>query len=128
MAVSLNLRVVPGSYGIARLDSEAALPAWAGGEGFWTIIRADDEMTVVCLQDRIPDDIQSVKGWACLRTVGPFAFNATGIVSALIAPLSAQGIGVFVVCTYDGEHLLVSERDMDRSKELLVANGHSFVG
>ncbi|MBC7281407.1 MAG: ACT domain-containing protein [Hoeflea sp.] len=128
MDVSLTLKVVPGSYGIARLAPQAALPAWAGGEGFWALIRADDEITVVCLQDRIPGDIQSDKGWACLRTVGPFAFDATGIVSALIAPLSAQGIGVFVVCTYDGEHLLVSERDLDRSMALLEASGHRVVG
>ncbi|KGF66973.1 amino acid-binding protein [Hoeflea sp. BAL378] len=128
MAVSLTLKVVPGSYGIARLDPQAAPPAWAGGEGFWALIRADDEITVVCLQDRIPGHIQSDRGWACLRTVGPFAFDATGIVSALIAPLSDDHIGVFVVCTFDGEHLLLSERDLDRSMALLEANGHRFLG
>ena len=126
MELSLRLRPVPGRYGITRLAADAAIPDWAGGAGFWAVIRADDEITIVCLQDRIPDGAESSRDWLCLRTIGPFAFDATGIVSSLIAPLSDAGIGVFVVCTYDGEHLLVAERDMVKSVALLEARGHRF--
>ena len=127
MELSLRLRRVPGRYGIARLAPDAAIPDWAGGAGFWAVIRAEDEITIVCLQQRIPEVTESSRDWLCLRTIGPFAFDATGIVSSLIAPLSDAGIGVFVVCTYDGEHLLVAERDMARSMALLEARGHRFV-
>jgi hypothetical protein len=47
--------------------------------------------------------------------------------SSLVAPLSAAGIGVFVLCTFDGEHLLVAERDIAQASALLEANGHRFV-
>jgi uncharacterized protein len=127
MAGSLRLRLVPGRYGIARLAQDAAVPGWAGGEGFRAVVQADDETTIVCLQERIPDEIESSRDWLCLRTVGPFAFDAAGIVSSLVAPLSAAGIGVFVLCTFDGEHLLVAERDMAQASALLEANGHRFV-
>ena len=127
MGVSLRLRAVPGRYGIARLAPDAAAPDWAGGKGFWAVIRADDEITIVCLQERIPDKTESSRDWLCLRTIGPFAFDATGIVSSLVAPLSAADIGVFVVCTYDGEHLLVAEADMEKATALLEASGHRFV-
>ncbi|WP_339759218.1 ACT domain-containing protein [uncultured Hoeflea sp.] len=127
MADSLRLRMVPGRYGIARLAQDAAVPGWAGGEGFRAVVQADDETTIVCLQERIPDEIESSRDWLCLRTVGPFAFDAAGIVSSLVAPLSAAGIGVFVLCTFDGEHLLVAERDMAQASALLEANGHRFV-
>lgn len=126
MELSLRLRRVPGRYGIVRLAPDATIPDWAGGAGFWAVIRAEDEITIVCLQDRIPDGAESSRDWLCLRTIGPFAFDATGIVSSLIAPLSDADIGVFVVCTYDGEHLLVAERDMARSMALLEARGHRF--
>lgn len=127
MGVLLRLRAVPGRYGIARLAPDAVVPDWAGGEGLWAVIRADDEITIVCLQDRIPDKTESSRDWLCLRTIGPFAFDATGIVSSLIAPLSEAGIGVFVLCTYDGEHLLVAERDMEKAMAVLEASGHRFV-
>ena len=127
MARSLRLGLVPGRYGVARLAPDAPVPGWAGGDGFWALVRADDEITVVCLEERIPDTVEAQRGWRCLRTIGPFAFDDTGIVSSLIAPLSDAGIGVFVVCTFDGEHLLVAESDLDRSKSILAAGGHSFV-
>lgn len=120
--------MVPGRYGIARLGPDAPVPGWAGGSGFWAVVRADDEITVVCLEDRIPDTVETQRGWRCLRTVGPFAFDDSGIVRSLIAPLSDAEICIFVVCTYDGEHLLVAESDLDRSKSILAAEGHSFVG
>ncbi len=122
----LNLRMVAGRYGIARLAADAALPNWADGAGFTAIARAEDELTVVCLAERIPLDVQADRDWVCLRTIGPFGFDATGIVQALIAPLSENGVGVFVVCTFDGEHLLMAAKDEARARDVLVAAGHRF--
>jgi len=59
--------------------------------------------------------------------IARLAQDAAGIVSSLVAPLSAAGISVFVLCTFDGEHLLVAERDMAQASALLEANGHRFV-
>lgn len=122
----LNLRLVPGRYAIAQLPPDDAIPAWADGPGFVALSRADDELTVVCLENRVPEGTKVQPGWACLRTVGPFAFDAAGIVTTLIAPLSDDGLGVFVVCTFDGEHLLLAERDLARARALLIAAGHRF--
>lgn len=125
--MQLSLRLVPGRYAIAQLPPDAAIPPWADGPGFVAIARADDELTVVCFEDRVPEGTTMQSGWACLRTVGPFAFEAAGIVSALIAPLSVDGLGVFVVCTFDGEHLLLAEHDLAQARSLLVTAGHRFV-
>lgn len=127
MTVKLKLRFVPGRYAVTRLGADAAIPAWTSGPGFCAIIRADDELTIVCSDTRVPDGVEAERGWICLRTVGPFDFQATGIVQSLIAPLSSNGIGVFVVCTFDGEHLLIAEPDRDRAIGLLIAAGHSFL-
>lgn len=56
--------------------------------------------------------------------VGPFAFGATGIVLAVVRPLSEGRIGVFVVSTYDGGHLLVKHADLEQASKLLVLAGH----
>ncbi|WP_306151444.1 ACT domain-containing protein [Roseovarius sp. MMSF_3281] len=101
MAMALTLRWVPGVYGLARLAPDACLPAWIRGPGFVSLSWADDEVTVIC--------------------------DAAGIVQALIAPLSDNGIGVFVICTFDGEHLLIRQMDKPRAVALLQEAGHRFL-
>jgi hypothetical protein len=127
MPTPLKLRFVPGRYSVARLAPDSSIPGWASGPGFSAIIRADDELTIVCHEDRVPEGVEAEHGWACLRTIGPFDFQATGIVHFLIGPLSSNGIGVFVVCTFDGEHVLIADRDRDKARSLLTAAGHNFV-
>jgi uncharacterized protein len=124
---TITLRVVPGIYGIARMAQDAPIPSWASGPGFSAMIRADDELTLVCLQNRIPDDVESALHWRCLRSVGPFSFSASGIVLSIIAPLSAQGIGIFVVCTFDGEHVLVADQHWEASLKCLEDAGHLVI-
>lgn len=128
MPVSLQLHTVPGAYAIAQLPPGAPIPAWASGPGFSAIVRASDELSIVCLQARVPAGVTAVPDWICLRTVGPFDFEAAGIVYALIGPLSTEGIGVFVVCTFDGEHLLIARKDRERAEALLRAAGHHWDG
>jgi hypothetical protein len=128
MNQKLQLRFVPGTYSIARLAADAPIPDWFVGAGMSALVRADDELTLVCLSERIPPEIKPDGPWNCLRSVGPFAFDATGIVKALVTPLSDAGIGVFVLCTFDGEHLLVPQRDTDRAVAALTAAGHDFLG
>jgi hypothetical protein len=127
MPISLKLRLVAGRYAVVRLASDSPIPHWVSGPGFSAIVRADDELTVVCLEDRVPEGTEAERGWACLRTIGPFDFQATGIVHSLVNPLSSNGIGVFVICTYDGEHLLVAGSDRQKAVDLLVAAGHVFI-
>jgi len=124
---AINLRAVPGVFSVARLSPDATLPAWFDGPGFSAMVRSDDELTLVCLQDRVPTHVEVEPNWRCFRSLGPIPFNATGILQSLIQPISEQGIGVFVLCTFDGEHILVPEKDWDRAGRLLEEAGHRFV-
>jgi len=124
MNTGLRLRRVQGRYGIARLAANAPTPGWIDGPGLAAMVRADDELTVVCAVDRIPEHVEQDAPWTCVRSVGPFDFQTTGIVRSLVAPLSENGIGVFVLCTFDGEHLLVAERDAEMAFAVLEDAGH----
>lgn len=126
LPMTLQLRTVPGRYAVAQLPPDAPIPPWVNGPGFSAIVRASDELTIVCLQERVPAEVRAERDWICLRTVGPFDFQATGIVHTLIQPLSTQGVGVFVVCTFDGEHLLIAARDEEKARELLQVAGHQW--
>lgn len=65
-----------------------------------------------------------VGGWSCFKLQGPFAFDETGIVLSVIKPLSTNGVGIFVVSTFDGDHLLVKSSDLEKARNLLVNAGH----
>lgn len=82
---------------------------------------------MVCLQERVPAHVQAERDWKAFRFVGPFAFGATGIVLSVVQPLSEAGVGVFVVSTFDGDHLLLQERDAAAGQALLLAAGHTVL-
>ena len=126
-AQRIRLKHVHGSYGIARLEADAPIPHWLEGPGLTALVRADDELTIICSIERIPSDVQIDGPWSCFRSVGPFDFQTTGIVQSLVNPLSDAGLGVFVLCTFDGEHVLVAERDFENARNLLIEAGHSFI-
>lgn len=123
---SITLAPLPSLYAIVRLAPHEAIPPWADGDGFVSIARTRDELSITCLQQRVPNGVglQIDAGWVALRFVGPFAFGETGIILSVIRPLSENGIGVFVVSTFDGDHLLIKQDDLDPARALLIAAGH----
>ena len=127
MAARVRLKRLAGSYAVSQLDPCAPIPTWADGEGFVSVSRSDDELSIVCRAERVPGDVRHESGWACYKFLGPFAFDETGIVSAVIAPLSDAGIGIFIVSTFDGDHMLVKAADSAGAKPLLAAAGHTLL-
>lgn len=124
---SVKLARLVGDYAVSRLAPSVAIPDWADGPGFVSISRSAEELSVVCSAGRVPPGIQQDAGWTCYRFVGPFAFDQTGIVSSVIGPLSHAGIGIFVVSTFDGDHMLIKEADRARAEGILQASGHSLL-
>ena len=123
--MGLRLRLLDGAYTVARLDALARIPDWADGPGFVSISRTDDELSVICLSDRVPADIQQDGEWACLKLLGPFAFDQSGIMMAVIRPLSQAGMGVLVVASFDTDHLLVKPAHLAAARGLLAEAGHA---
>jgi hypothetical protein len=50
------------------------------------------------------------------------------VVAGLTAPLAAAGFSVFVLSTYDTDHLLVRDVSLDDAVAALTAAGHSITG
>ena len=125
MSPCLLLIELDGAYGIARLGPSEVVPDWANGSGFVSVSRSDEELSVVCRADRIPEDIRHDSGWSCFKFQGPFDFGETGIMLSVIKPLSEEGIGVFVVSTFDTDYLLVKAVSRVRVVELLAEAGHT---
>jgi hypothetical protein len=127
MAAKIDLRQLSGIYAICKLSPASPIPDWTDGEGFVSISRTGEELSIVCQSERIPPGIQASRGWRCWQFIGPFAFNETGITLSVIRPLSESDIGVFLVSTFDTDYLLIQEQDMETAKTVLLRAGHTLV-
>ncbi len=123
----LRIKRLGGVYGIAQMSHLERIPDWVDGEGFVYITRTDDELSLVCLEDRIPPDVKVDRDWVCFKFLGPFAFGDAGVLQSVIQPLSENGIGKFVVSTFDGDIILLKETDVEVGVKVLREAGHSIV-
>ncbi|MGE0280988.1 MAG: ACT domain-containing protein [Rhizobiaceae bacterium] len=123
----LRLETLPEAYAVSRLGPAERIPAWADEPGFVSISRTEDELSIVCVAERVPADIKSDGPWTCFKLVGPFAFNETGIALAAIQPLAEAGIGIFLVSTFDTDYLLVKAENAANARHALGNAGHIFL-
>ncbi|TPL93265.1 ACT domain-containing protein [Mesorhizobium sp. B2-3-11] len=127
MTARIKLKQLTGLHAISRLQADDGIPAWADGPGFVSITRTDDELSITCLQDRVPDAVKHDRDWVAFKLQGPFAFDETGIVLSVIKPLSENGLGIFLVSTFDGDHLLVKAADEPAARGFLREAGHTLL-
>jgi hypothetical protein len=111
-----TVRILAGSYVLERpADVTEVVPradvlAVVFGPDGSTVIRRDDT----------GEDV-----WSALWN-GDEAHDvqATGMLSAIVAPLAAGGLPVWVVSSYDGDLVLVPADRLDEAAEVLQAAGH----
>jgi uncharacterized protein len=123
MATS-NLVVLVQTFAVSRLPAETPLPRWAEGGQFVSITRTPDELSVVCEEAQVPLDVKCERGWRCLKVSGPLDFSSVGILASLVEPMARAHIPVFVISTFDTDHLLIKDVDLGRSVEALRHAGH----
>lgn len=122
----LKFRRLPDAYAIARLSADAGIPGWAAQGAFTSITRTADELSIVCPAENVPPDFPSPQRWTCYKLEGPFAFSQTGILLSFIEPLSANGIPIFAISTYDTDYVLVQEEFAGVTEQALDSAGHEL--
>ena len=124
--MKIRLKKLTGLYAVAQINQQEKVPDWVDGDGFVSISRTDDELSLVCLQQRIPPEIKMDKGWICFKFQGPFAFGEAEVILSIIRPLSENGIGKFVVSTFNGDMILIKLEDVPTAITLLQEAGHTM--
>ena len=123
----LTLDVRPGEYTVARLASAADPPVslFAAEADLVSITRTDKETSVVCPSSLwAGTDGRREADWRLLSVRGPLEFTLTGIIAVLSSDLAAAGVAIFSLSTYDTDHLLVKQADLERAIRALRASGH----
>ena len=119
-----DLDLLRPTLAVCRLPAGAPAPRWAAGE-LCSVTRTPDELSVVCPEDRVPREVRREGGWRCFAVRGPLAFELTGVLASLTAPLAAAGVPVFALSTFDTDYyLLVPGERLEEARAALEAAGH----
>jgi uncharacterized protein len=110
---------------VAKLPPGEAIPAWATAGRLWCLARSEDELSIVCEDERIPADVARVeRGWHAFQISGPIPFELTGVLASLLNPLAQAGIPIFAFSTFDTDYVLVKATGFGLAQEALQRAGH----
>jgi hypothetical protein len=111
-----TLRVLEGRYVLERAASDVEIPR--DGEVL-AVVRGPDGGACMRRQDAADD------AWVALWN-GDEAHppDATGMLAAIVAPLAAGDVPVWVAASFDGDIVLIPVDRVDEASELLRRVGH----
>ncbi len=123
-AESLHLELVPEVLAIARLNSDGPIPEWALRSSFFSITKTSEELSVVCEQDYLPQEVRGERDWRALKVKGPLEFSLTGVLASVSGPLATSGVSLFAISTFDTDYILVKQDKVSRAVSALKNAGH----
>jgi hypothetical protein len=104
---SFELSLLAETFTVCHLAPDAALPEWATQGQFFSVTRTGDELSVIAETNFVPEKLRTEVSWRALKVRGPFDFSEVGVLAALVAPLTAAGVSVFTISTFETDYLLV---------------------
>jgi hypothetical protein len=112
---------------IARLAQDAPVPDWARGR-FVHVARTPDELSIVCAQAHVPQDVRHERDKVALGIEGVVPMTVVGLLAKLCTALAAARVPVFVISTYDTDWLLVDATRLDPARAALEGAGFPVHG
>ena len=122
----LSLSLMPHTYAVCQFHPDKHIPYWALLGDFVSLTRTHEELSIVCQQDNVPDEIQAERGWRCVQVQGAFDFSVAGVNASLAIPLAEADISVLAIATYATDYLLIKEENVERAIQVLEQAGHSI--
>lgn len=121
------MKLLKEKFGVCRLDKNSLIPEWSQNGNFLSVTRTSDELSIVCDEDSIPNDVKCEKDWRILKVEGPLDFSLIGILSKISTILVQKGISIFAISTYDTDYILVKDRDIKDAINSLTKEHYEII-
>ena len=121
----MRLHVRPESLAVCRLDADSDLPDWATNGTFFSISRIDEDISIVCTESVVPDDVRAERDWRAFQVEGPLDFSLTGVLSQIASPMADAGVSIFAISTFNTDYVLVRKSALEEAKRALTGSGHT---
>lgn len=123
----MKIQINRDNYAICRLDPNQEIPSWFKLDNFSTVTKTDEELSITCKSEIVPEGINCEKGWNILKILGPLDFSLIGILSKLSTILANNNIGIFVISTFDTDYILIKEENTDKAKQVLNDESYEII-
>jgi len=118
-ADKLTLEILADELAVCRLPVDAAVPNWAWAGELTSITSSDDELSLVCAAEAVPDDVVHTADWRAFKVRGPLDFSLVGVLAGLSSVLAEAEISIFAISTYDTDYVLVQGDRLDAAVSAL---------
>lgn len=127
-APSVRLSLIADDLVIARLAASTPVPPelFASSAPVISVTRTGSELSIVCPASLAPADAEIDGPWSAWYIQGPIPFGLTGVVQAVVSPLSTRGIPVFVVSTFDSDVIMAPADHAADAASALIEAGHEI--
>lgn len=127
MMNTVTLELMRETLAVCKLPANADVPDWLPNTGFVSLTRTPEELSIVCDQDVLPDDLEKGADWRAIKVQGQLDFALTGILSSIASPLADANISIFAISTFDTDYVLVQQSALDSAVKVLQDVGHTVV-
>ncbi len=127
MTEKLKFEVLVDTLGVCRLCASQSIPQWAYQGEFFSITKTTEELSIVCSEVVIPENVVCEKGWRALKIAGILDFSLVGILSVVATILAKAKVSIFAVSTYNTDYILVKAKDLEGALQALAHEGYDVV-
>ena len=120
----MTLKVINEEFTICKLKDFSQIDIC---EPFVFTGSTDEEKSLVCPTRLVPSDaIEQSDGWKAFRIEEVLDFSLIGIIAKISTILAENGIGIFVVSTFNTDYILTQADRFEEALRLLSTAGYSF--
>jgi hypothetical protein len=118
------LNLIEGTFGVCKLREIDEVPEWAKNDKFVSVTRTNEELSIVCSEEDIPQDITAELHWKILKIEGILDFSLIGIIAKISSILTEKGISIFVISTFNTDYILIKDENINKSICALEEEGY----
>lgn len=120
----MQLKLLSQTYAISKLMSYRDIPSLTPNT-FLSV--TDEEISLVCPESQVPEHVLCREdGWRGFYIAGELDFSLIGILAKISAILAGEGIGIFVVSTFNTDYVFVKQENFPAALTALSENGYEI--
>lgn len=123
----MKLKILDGSFAVCRTDDNGTLPLWAVRGEVFCVSKVEGELSVVCLEEYVPESILCEKDYCMIKIDEKLDFSLIGVLEGICAVMKIADISIMAISTYDTDYIMVKNGNRDKAVEYLKKHGYEFV-
>lgn len=121
----MEIKIIEKNFSICKVEDLSQISLT---DEYCFIGKTEEEMSVVCETDKVPQNIISRDdGWRAFRIQGVLDFSLIGILAKISTILAEEKIGIFAISTYNTDYILTKAENFPKAIETLKTKGYQII-